>query len=730
MRRGGGKWTAFALALVGLAGCAADPSEAQVTLAEWSLSAPAQAVHPVTLPAQIELPPEPVDYVLRADVEAPPGEGPLALTFADLPGLATLRANGAFAVPCNDAPFDRYRSEGPQCWHVARPDGALHLELTVHHRYEMSDYVRSPAVLSATASGDRAFRAVRDFDAWVPFAAAILAASTGLLYAMVFFVDRSRRASGWMGLQANSIVPLCLYWYGITQPLFGAWDTLFAGVTGIVASLAAVHFSHAQLGLRPPPRWVGYAFLVPLALSVVLYSPFRILPAARVVLLVCTGTIFYITARSVLAIRTPEKRVAGIVMAITWFLNAATGWADEEYFLGLVPHGGGYHALSIGVGAVALGQAGLLAYEHARSQRRADDLNTELAARIETLELRDRENRTLTDELRRQIARRSEELTDALVREAAGGEPRGAPADGEVLNDRYRVLRTLGTGGMGTVFQVERLADGARLALKAHHGAGTDDSLARLAREARIAAEVQHPNLVSIVDIDVARAGWLFLVMELVEGVTLADAISRHGDVAWSLPVLTQIAEGMSALHQAGVVHRDLKPANILIAGGVDHAAPRVKITDFGVSSMRDASAFAATLASMTRRSPRPASGSALTRTGVWLGTPMYMAPETLARGSHAVGPEVDVFSFGVLAHELLSKEYPFEAPPILDAAMGRAPKRARSLRGAFDVPESVVDLVDACLSLHVEARPRAVDVAAVLRCAMAHAPVLEAKLG
>jgi serine/threonine-protein kinase len=718
--------------LIGLAGCAPEPGEPRVTLAEWSVTVPKAAPRPVTLPAQIDLPREPVDYVLSADVEAPPGSGPLALTFADLPGLATLRANGTLATPCSDAPFDRYRSEGPQCWHVARPrpDEALHLELTVHHRYEMSDYVRSPAVLSATASGDRAFRAVRNFDALVPLAAALLAASTGLLYAMVFFVDRSRRASGWMGLQANSIVPLCLYWFGITQPLFGVWDTLVAGVLGIVAALAAVHFSHAQLGLRPPPRWVGYAFGAALAVSVALYSPFRILPAARVVLFVCTATILYITGRSTLAIRDPEKRVAGIVMAVTWFLNAATGWTDEEYFLGLAPHCGGFHALSIGVGAVALGQSGLLAYEHARSLRRADDLNVELAARVETLELRDRENRTLTDELRRQIARRSDELTEALVREVAGGETRAArPGDGEILNDRYRVLRTLGTGGMGTVFQVERLADGARLALKAHHGGGTEDSLARLAREARIAAEVQHPNLVSIVDIDVARAGWLFLVMELVEGATLAEAIARHGDVGWSLPVLAQIAEGMSALHEVGIVHRDLKPANILLAGGVEHAAPRVKITDFGVSSMRDASAFAATLVSMTRKSPRPASDSALTHTGVWLGTPMYMAPETLARGSHSVGPEVDVFSFGVLAHELLSKEYPFEGPPILDAAMGRAPRPARSLRGVEGVVESVVDLLDACLALRIEDRPRAVDVAAILRCAVAHGPVREAKV-
>jgi serine/threonine protein kinase len=140
---------------------------------------------------------------------------------------------------------------------------------------------------------------------------------------------------------------------------------------------------------------------------------------------------------------------------------------------------------------------------------------------------------------------------------------------------------------MGTVYEIERLSDGKHFALKALAGGGDAQARARFAREAQIVANVNHPNVVSIVDVDVAKSGFIFLVMELVEaGTTLSDVRRRNRDVPWTLGVLAQVAEGIDAIHGAGIIHRDLKPGNILLSRGADGRKPLVKITDFGISSL------------------------------------------------------------------------------------------------------------------------------------------------
>ena len=149
------------------------------------------------------------------------------------------------------------------------------------------------------------------------------------------------------------------------------------------------------------------------------------------------------------------------------------------------------------------------------------------------------------------------------------------------------MIKELGSGGMGTVYEVERVTDGKHLALKALAGGGDAQARARFAREAQIVANVNHPNVVSIVDVDVAKSGFIFLVMELVpSGTTLHDVRRRHRDIPWTLGVLAQVAEGIDAIHEAGIIHRDLKPGNILLSREGDGRRPLVKITDFGISSL------------------------------------------------------------------------------------------------------------------------------------------------
>jgi serine/threonine-protein kinase len=273
---------------------------------------------------------------------------------------------------------------------------------------------------------------------------------------------------------------------------------------------------------------------------------------------------------------------------------------------------------------------------------------------------------------------------------------------------RFRVVRPLGTGGMGLVYEVERISDARPLALKLLR-VRAPGSLARFAREAEIAAQVSHPNVVSIVDLDVSEAGGLFLVMELVRGTTLEQESARYGDERWAIPILHQIALGLAAIHKQGVVHRDLKPSNVLLQpGSAGGDAPIAKIADFGIASLRtDEDWDKAALGSEPGADP----SARLTRTGIIMGTLPYMAPEVMW-GARTATFRSDLYSFGIIAYQVLAKEYPrFEAVASADAAPSRA--RARSLaRVRPELPAELVALVDRALSPEPGDRPSADELA------------------
>jgi serine/threonine-protein kinase len=300
-----------------------------------------------------------------------------------------------------------------------------------------------------------------------------------------------------------------------------------------------------------------------------------------------------------------------------------------------------------------------------------------------------REAEVLNQELRRQIADRAEQLANALARLQTPS-PSRALHPGMVLEDRYRVVRAIGKGGMGAVYEVERIADGRKLALKVLTGEADHVSLARFAREAQIAAELNHANVVSVLDVDVSRSGMLFVVMELVAGGSLAAERRRYGDAAWAFPILRQIAAALTAMHARGIVHRDLKPSNVLLDVGT------VKVADFGLVAVLERAQLVETLA------------PDLTRTGAIMGTPLYMAPE-LARGAREANPSSDVFSFGVVAYELLANMLPFAAPPVLERLDGRTAPSAKLLAHTRpDLTREVCALVDGCLADQPETRPTA----------------------
>jgi serine/threonine-protein kinase len=327
------------------------------------------------------------------------------------------------------------------------------------------------------------------------------------------------------------------------------------------------------------------------------------------------------------------------------------------------------------------------------------NLNAELAERLNDVA-------ALNDELRRQVGDRSARLVEAISRLGSSGVTEDlALKPGQTIGDRYRIVRDLGTGAMATVCEVSRMSDGRRFALKMIRRVGGTTSLARFAREAQIAARVVHPNVVGVVDFDVTPGGLPFMVMDLVKG-----AVATGGDDARCLDVLAQAAEGLAALHAAGIVHRDLKPSNVLVeelaGGGV-----RARIADFGISRF-DENVDLTDEAGARDDDLPPAS---LTRTGVVVGTPMYIAPE-LARGSRDALPSSDLWSFGVLAYELLTGSRPFTRPPVIEM-LRRDGADALHLEKQ-KLPEVARAIVAQCLQLDPTERPTAAEVARVLGAA------------
>jgi hypothetical protein len=419
------------------------------------------------------------------------------------------------------------------------------------------------------------------------------------------------------------------------------------------------------------------------------------------------------------AIGRVEPDAAGL--AVGYMLNGATAWFvfRNRLTAGVVcvlmllamvwltmtlardppPGPQGFDMIVFGLGNRALFYVLLVlicAYAAREMARVELDLMAE-RARVETL---------LKREVSHQVAERSRELGQALAR---GDVPVASalPAPGDRFHTRYRVVRALGEGGMGAVFEVERLTDAQRLALKVVTGVVSGTSAARFAREAEIGARVHHANLVSIVDVGIAQAGAPFLVMELVTGGSLEDRRARFGEAAWALPILRQIADGLDALHAAAVVHRDLKPANVLLTG--DGGTAIAKISDFGISrfGQLDATGSVNPEAATVDLSPSPSPPARhLTGTGALLGTPLYMAPEA-ARGGRTVDAPADIFAFGVLAYEAITGRPPFSVAPVLLALGGQSLPVAAPIENAT-IEAKVRDCILACLSEDPATRPTA----------------------
>ncbi len=261
---------------------------------------------------------------------------------------------------------------------------------------------------------------------------------------------------------------------------------------------------------------------------------------------------------------------------------------------------------------------------------------------------------------------------------------------GKVLGGLYRVEALVGEGGMGAVYAATHVHLKKRFALKvlAESAAVDRRAIERFLQEAQAASGIDNPHIIDVINFDRTADGRVFLVMELLEGQSLAQRL-ESGPVPplEALALMKQLCDALTAAHEAGIVHRDLKPENVFLIDrdGKDF----VKVLDFGISKVERAEAEAVRL----------------TKTGQLVGTPLYMSPEQ-ARGDDAIDHRADVYALGILLYEMLVGRPPFEGQNYFQLLWKHGNVVPEAPRASVDGPVPWPESLDAAILQALEKQP------------------------
>ena len=266
---------------------------------------------------------------------------------------------------------------------------------------------------------------------------------------------------------------------------------------------------------------------------------------------------------------------------------------------------------------------------------------------------------------------------------------------GTVIAGKYRVVRRIGTGGMGQVFSAIHLELGEHVALKflRREAMAHPELVRRFALEARAAARIRSEHVARVFDVGQLEGGVPFIVMEFLEGQDLAEVIAERGalPIQTAVDYMLQVCEGLASAHAKGIVHRDIKPENIFLASAGSLQAS-IKILDFGVSKV----ALDGSIAPSERR---------FVQTTLPVGSPAYMSPEQI-RDCGEVDQRTDIWSLGCTFFEILTRKVPFDAPTLVQlgvAILEQEPVPLRRERPG--APLELEAIIARCLSKDPDAR-------------------------
>ncbi|HXQ27876.1 MAG TPA: serine/threonine-protein kinase [Gemmatimonadales bacterium] len=264
-----------------------------------------------------------------------------------------------------------------------------------------------------------------------------------------------------------------------------------------------------------------------------------------------------------------------------------------------------------------------------------------------------------------------------------------APASdlvGQVVADRYHVLKKLGEGGMGQVYLAEHVKMGRRSAIKVMNPSMVHDpdAVSRFNREAANASRITHPNVCAIYDFGETPEGLIYLAMEFIEGEPLTELLRREDALpaARAAHIFIQVADALQAAHDLGIVHRDLKPDNIMLTRGRD-GSDVVKVVDFGIAKAMGGD-----------------DTQKVTKTGLVVGTPEFMSPEQLA--GDKVDGRSDTYSLALVFFRMLTGKLPFEASTVQETMIKRLTDEPTTLAAArpdLDFPAGLQATLDAALT-------------------------------